>query len=98
MRVLFLGYGKVGYLCLKYLIDRGIEVSGVVPRDTDTGKEENNFSVRALAYSLNIPICTHADARKPEPSAELLDVDYLISVQYDKILKKIGLAYQDWTL
>ena len=92
MRVLFLGYGKVGYLCLKCLIDRGIEVSGVVPRATDTGKEENNFSVRALAYSLNIPICSHADARKPKPSAALLVVDYLFSVQYDKILKKDWLS------
>ena len=86
-KVIFLGYGKVGYACLSNLIQAGIDVIGVVPRDSDHGEKSDKSSVRALALELNISIFGHNEAIKFKSDSYLKEIDYLISVQYDKILK-----------
>ena len=91
-KVIFLGYGKVGYACLSNLIKAGIDVIGVVPRDSDHGKKSNKSSVRALSSELNISTFGHDEAFKFKSDPSLKEIDYLISVQYDKILKKDWLS------
>jgi len=86
MRVAFLGYGKAGHRCLRSLIDHGIEITAVVPRSSDSGDDSDLFSVRRLAESSGITTLDHMTALEPPNEKFLEGIDYLVSVQFDRIL------------
>ena len=88
MKIIFLGFGKVGFLCLNELIKLGFNIVGVVPRVNDLGQADDNYSVRNLAIKSSIPLHSHDDIKFLATPDKNGDVDYLISVQYDRILKK----------
>jgi methionyl-tRNA formyltransferase len=89
LKVLFLGYGEIGCLCLEQLIRSDIEVIGVVPRTSDLPDIHNLYSVSKLARTSNLPLFSH----KQLSSVQFLEylrsenLDYVISVQYDRILR-----------
>jgi methionyl-tRNA formyltransferase len=87
MKILFLGYGKVGWHCLNALIKNNILVIGVVPRASDLANVEDDYSIRKLAQELSLPVYKHSDVKQISHSFDRNEVDYLISVQYDRILK-----------
>ena len=86
MRVLYFGYGEVGYHCLEYLLGSGIDVTGVIPRSSDNKSDHQGKSVFKLASHKGIEILSYGDAGKKTRSEPLSNLDYLISVQYDRIL------------
>ena len=92
MRVLYLGYGEVGYRCLECLISSGTEVTGVIPRSSDDGSEPQANSVFKLASDQGIHILSHKDAYEKPRLEDLTNLDYLISVQYDRILDENWLS------
>jgi len=91
MKVLVCAYHNIGYLCLKYLIDRGEEVVAVIThRDNPS---ENLFfrSVQALAEASCIPV--HFAPDDPRDSSFLalvrsLEPDILFSLAFRKMLPK----------
>lgn len=91
MKIIFFGFGKVGFLCLNELIKNDFSVVGVVPRSSDLGYTEDRYSVRNLAAEHSLKLYDHDDVGLAIHDG-LCDVDYLISVQYDRILKNDWLA------
>jgi methionyl-tRNA formyltransferase len=92
MRVLYLGYGEIGCRCLESLLRAGIQVTGVIPRSSDDGSETRSDSVYKLATENGINILAHKDVRaKPTPEP-FTNLDYIISVQYDRILNENWLS------
>ncbi len=89
-RILFLGSKRVGYQCLKHLIDHQKELDiNIVGILTDPiAKVDTAFSLKALAEEHGL---------KVYPDLEFLDEgaksDILISVQYHRILKKSHIDY-----
>jgi len=59
-----------------------------VPRANDLGHSDDIYSVRNLAIKSSIPLYSHDDIQFLTKSDKHRDLDYLISVQYDRILKK----------
>jgi len=92
MRILYLGYGEIGCRCLKSLISEGIEVTGASPRSSDDGSGAQSNSVYKLASENGINILSHEDACKKARPEPLTNLDYLISVQYDRILNENWLS------
>lgn len=88
MKIVFLGFGKIGFLCLNELIKYGFNIVGVVPRVSDLAHSDDFYSVRSLAIKSSIPLYSHDDIKFLIKSDNHRDIDYLISVQYDRILKK----------
>ena len=86
MNVIFLGFGKVGFHCLQDLVSHGVNVRGVVPRSSDHANKNEFYSVRTLAAELNIPTYHHGISKDYDKHISLEDIDYIISVQYDRIL------------
>jgi len=92
MRVLYMGYGEVGYRCLECLISSEAEITGVIPRASDNGSESGANSVFKLALDQGINILSYKDGHeKPRPEP-LTNLDYIISVQYDRILDENWLS------
>ena len=88
MKIIFLGFGKIGFLCLSELIKQNFNIIGVVPRVNDLGHSDDIYSVRKLAIKSSIPLYSHDDVQFISKTYNQRDIDYLISVQYDRILKK----------
>ena len=88
MKIIYLGFGKIGFLCLSELIKQQFNIIGVVPRANDLGHSDDIYSVRNLAIKSSIPLYSHDDIQFLTKSDKHRDLDYLISVQYDRILKK----------
>jgi methionyl-tRNA formyltransferase len=88
LKIIFLGFGKIGFLCLSELIKQHFNIIGVVPRASDLGCSEDTHSVRKLAIKSSIPLYSNDDIQFLTKSDKHRDIDYLISVQYDRILKK----------
>ncbi len=88
MKIIFLGFGKIGFLCLNELIKLDFDIIGVVPRLSDLGLSDDIYSVRNLALKSSIPLYSHDDIKFLKKSQKHRDIDYLISIQYDRILKK----------
>jgi methionyl-tRNA formyltransferase len=97
LKIIFLGFGKIGFLCLRELIKHQFNIVGVVPRQNDSGNSEDKYSVRSLAIKSSIPLYSHNDIKFLANSDHHTDVDFIISIQYDRILKKdwIGLPRKD---
>jgi methionyl-tRNA formyltransferase len=84
-RIAFMGGKKVGYECLKYLLENktelGVQLSCVFENKSKLATSTS--SVGELAKEYNIPLYNNQD--------ELLQfdmLDYIISVQYNQILKQ----------
>lgn len=84
-KIVFLGSKNVGYNALSYLIQNSpilnIEIVGVLSNNRTLYSDKKN--VHDLALTNNIPFLSHPD--------ELLGIDnydFLISVQYHKIIKQ----------
>ncbi len=79
-RILFLGSKEIGLFCLKHLFNNRklyeIEIIGVIPSDN----KSSDF-IKAFSNKNNLKISTLSNFNK------LDNVDLIISVQYDKILK-----------
>lgn len=93
MRILFLGANLIGIKCLQLMIDHpGIEVVGALPRKSDKGtvsdKNVWNTSVRRYSNEKGLNVFRESGIRDKDfvRSARNLNVDYIISVQYDEIL------------
>ena len=63
MKIIFLGFGKVGFLCLSELIKQFFNIVGVVPRANDLGNSDDIYSVRNLAIKSSIPLYSHDDVK-----------------------------------
>ena len=88
-RILFLGSKPIGFLCFEYLVthaqDLNIEIAGVLSNDnTRFGVE---YSVKALSKKCRIPFIEELD-----DILEMEDIDFLVSVQYHRILKEQHIA------
>jgi methionyl-tRNA formyltransferase len=88
-KILFLGSKPIGYKCLSILInlqaENMISVEGVLTNDNLRFGED--YSVRKLSSESNLRIINELDE-----ILELNDIDYIISVQYHKILKRQHIA------
>lgn len=86
-RVIFLGSRPIGYRCLKHLLDHqeayNITVTGVLTNNTSQLGEAD---LGALAQVHGVPVLSGLKALLEQ------SCDYLISVQYHKILRRQHLA------
>lgn len=89
-RIFFLGYGEIGVHCLHALNKAGAEIAAVLPRTSDTKTDSCETSVRSAAALLGLPVLPFASANDPGCIAAVsaLETDFIVSVQYDRILKK----------
>lgn len=92
-KVLFLGANLIGVKCLVAMVAHpGIEVAGVLPRTSDNGtisdKNAWNYSVRRHCNETGLFVHRedYANSDKFFEWASCREPDYIISVQYDKIL------------
>lgn len=94
MRLVFLGYHNVGYVCLKALIEMcrelGDEIAAVVTH-ADNPQENIWFaSVRDLAFQHYLPVYQPEDPNDPAfvDTMRRLEPDFLFSVYYRHMLKQ----------
>jgi LL-diaminopimelate aminotransferase len=82
VRIVFLGGGDWAPATLAALVDAGHDVAAVVPAD------ERSADVRTVAEQRGLPVQSPgAGPLRPGPLAAL-DADLLVSVDYDRILKR----------
>ena len=94
MRLIFMGYHNIGYVCLKALIelctDLGDDIAAVVTH-TDNPKENIWFaSVRELAFEHHLPVYQPENPNDPAFVAAMrqLEPDFLFSCYYRHMLKQ----------
>jgi len=93
-RVLYFGYGDLGLRCLNALIEAGVEIVGIIARASDrqsTGDSQSLYSHSLRAGLSSFPNNNPGDETFIE-HATALRPDYLISIQYDRILTPALLA------
>jgi methionyl-tRNA formyltransferase len=94
MRLIFLGYHNIGYICLQTLIelcrDLGDEIVAVVTHEDDPQEEIWFASVRRLAFDNYLPVYQPRDPHDPALVAVLksLEADFLFSCYYRHMLTK----------
>jgi methionyl-tRNA formyltransferase len=94
MRIIVFGYHRIGYLCLKELLDRREEVCAVVTHQDDPGEQVWFESVAGLAQAAEIPVFT---PRTPNTATfvrrvQALQPAILLSFYYRRLLCKDLLA------
>jgi methionyl-tRNA formyltransferase len=94
VRSIVFGYHRIGYLCLRELIERGEEVSAVITHRNDPGEHIWFESVAELAHSAGIPVL---QPRNPNTSAcvgfiRSLQPDLILSFYYRRLLSNELLA------
>lgn len=84
-KIAFLGSKDVGYAALNYLIQNAnrLDVDVVAVLSNDRRLNSNDKSVLELAYTHQIPVLSN-----PDQLLELEAYDFLISVQYHKIIQQ----------
>lgn len=87
--IIFLGAKSIGYYCMEFLLENShqlnIRVCGAITgRKTGTGEKHD---IEQLCKQYNIPVI-----KSLEKLEEYNPVDFLISVQYNRILKKQHIA------
>ena len=85
-----MGHGEIGIFSLEQLLSQGARVTGVFTRSCDRSIVRDSPSLFTRASNLGLNVYTF---KYPSNKAFLEDVkrtkpDYVISVQYDRILKK----------
>lgn len=94
MRLIFLGYHNIGYVCLEALIEHcrnfGDEIVAVVTHADDPRENIWFSSVRDLAFKHYLPVYQPEDANDPAFVAAMakLQPDLLFSCYYRHMLKK----------
>lgn len=94
MRLLFLGYHNIGYICLEALSDfcrqYGDEIVAVVTHADDPGENLWFNSVRDLAFAYYHPVYQPADPNEPRFVEVMrgLEPDFVFSCYYRRMLKK----------
>jgi len=94
MRLIFLGYHNIGYVCLEALIEHcrrfGDEIVAVVTHADDPRENIWFSSVRDLAFKNNLPVYQPEDPNDPAFVAVMarLQPDFLFSCYYRHMLKK----------
>jgi len=94
MRIIFMGYHNIGYVCLEALIElcraSGDEIAAVVTHDDDPKEEIWFASVRELALKNNLPVYQPADPNDPAfvAAMQALQPDLLFSCYYRHMLKQ----------
>ncbi|MHB8068514.1 MAG: formyltransferase [Desulfobaccales bacterium] len=94
MRLIFLGYHNIGYVCLEALIEHcrsfGDEIVAVVTHADDPRENIWFSSVRDLAFKHYLPVYQPEDANAPAFVAAMaqLQPDFLFSCYYRHMLKK----------
>lgn len=87
-RILFFGYSEVGYECLKFLIDRGENVIGLISHQ-DATDENIWFQTPAIvAREHGIPIFTPDSVNTPEwfETIAAMKPDLILSVYYRNMI------------
>ncbi len=94
-KILFLGGNIIGVRCLQLILEENeLDVVGVLPRAGDDSTivdpKSFRFSLRKFATDNKLLVFDHRSANEPDfiRRARSLGADYLVSIQYDKILKK----------
>jgi methionyl-tRNA formyltransferase len=94
MRLIFMGYHNIGFVCLEALIEHcrnfGDEIAAVVTHADDPRENIWFSSVRDLAFQNYLPVYQPADANDPAFVAAMarLQPDFLFSCYYRNMLKK----------
>jgi methionyl-tRNA formyltransferase len=94
MRLIFMGYHNIGYVCLEALIEHcrafGDEIVAVVTHGDDPRENIWFSSVRELAFKNNLPVYQPEDPNDPEFVAAMakLQPDFLFSCYFRHMLKK----------
>ncbi|MBI4796589.1 MAG: formyltransferase [Deltaproteobacteria bacterium] len=94
MRLIFLGYHNIGYVCLEALIEHcrsfGDEIVAVVTHADDPRENIWFSSVRELAFNNCLPVYQPEDPNDPAFVAAMakLQPDFLFSCYYRHMLKK----------
>jgi methionyl-tRNA formyltransferase len=92
---IFAGFGKLGYVCLNEIINKGISINYVL-----THKDTDSESVESLSKENNIK-CFYVDLRKDSKVLNKLlniDIKFLISVNYRFILPEELLQKSEYPL
>ncbi|MBW1992684.1 MAG: formyltransferase, partial [Deltaproteobacteria bacterium] len=94
MRLIFLGYHNIGYVCLKALIEMcgelGDDIAAVVTHPDNPGENLWFASVRDLAVRHYLPLYMPEDPNDPAfvAAMERLSPDFLFSCYYRHLLKQ----------
>jgi len=94
MRIIFLGYHNIGYVCLETLIGLcralGDEIAAVVTHADDPRENLWFASVRQLAFDNYLPVYQPADPNDPAfvTAMQALQPDFLFSCYYRHMLKQ----------
>lgn len=94
MRIIFMGYHNIGYVCLEALIElcRGVgdEMVAVVTQADDPEEEIWFASVRDLAFEHYLPVYQPRDPNDPAfvAAMQALQPDFLFSCYYRHMLKQ----------
>ena len=90
MKIVFLGGKKIGYNCLKYLIQHSeIEVALVIPNlESDVLQNRWYPSVTELALTYNIPLLGTKNINENIEEIKQINPDLIFSVYFDQIFKK----------
>jgi methionyl-tRNA formyltransferase len=94
MRIIFLGYHNIGYVCLQALMEHcralGDEIVAVVTHPDDPREEIWFASVRDLAFANHLPVYQPADPNDPAFVAVMaaLAPDFMFSCYYRHMLKQ----------
>lgn len=94
-KILYLGGNLIGVKCLELLLrDADFKIVGVLPRFSDNGSVKDstafNLSLRRFAVERELNVFNNCSANEEDfiSKAVALKPDYIVSIQYDKILKK----------
>jgi methionyl-tRNA formyltransferase len=94
MRIIFMGYHNIGYVCLEALIEfcrtLGDEIVAVVTHQDDPHENIWFASVRQLAFENYLPVYQPGDPNDPDFVAAMqsLHPDFLFSCYYRHMLKQ----------
>ena len=89
-RVLYMAYGDIGRFCLAELQAGGFDIVGVFCRSSDRTERDDIPSVYTAARRAGLHVFAATDPNEPVflDEARRLAPDLLLSVQYDRILKR----------
>jgi methionyl-tRNA formyltransferase len=87
-RVLVFAYSEIGHTCLKLLLDRGVQVVGVITHADDPCETPWFPSVARLAESAGIPVSTPARLQDPEWQRAISSLwpDLIFSFYYRRLI------------
>ena len=83
-RILFFGFGDVGYKCLKYMLDNNYNVVGAFTHDRDPHEKDWFETAESLALARSIPVFKPKSLKDPKWAQEVekLSPDLILSLYY----------------